>query len=244
MISREELKDYAKLKGYNLGQAEKDYFQEIILFILYSEFGKELVFKGGTALTKCYGFDRFSEDLDFTGAIDKDLDRIISKGLRKFYIDFESKKIDNKLVYRINGPLYANHPNTSCKIIIDIRRESVILEPAIKRIGLHIKEIPMFDVVVMAEPEIFAEKIRAIFKRDKARDMYDLFYLVKRGVKPDLGLINKKLSFYSMEFTITGLREALEKKRPIWDKELRHLVRSFPGFSEAKRDIHKHITGK
>lgn len=48
-----------------MGQAEKDYFQEIILFILYREFGRELVFKGGTALTKCYGFDRFSEDLDF-----------------------------------------------------------------------------------------------------------------------------------------------------------------------------------
>ncbi|MFO7711081.1 MAG: nucleotidyl transferase AbiEii/AbiGii toxin family protein, partial [Candidatus Woesearchaeota archaeon] len=185
MISKQELRKYANLKNYNLGQAEKDYFQEIILFVLYKELGKELVFKGGTALTKCYGFDRFSEDLDFTATVDLDFDRIISNGLKKFYLDFESKQMDNKLVYRINGPLYANHPNTSCKIIIDIsRREQVVLDPLIKRIGMHISEIPMFDVVVMAEQEIFAEKIRAIMTRNKARDMYDMYYLVGKGITP------------------------------------------------------------
>ena len=66
MISKDELKEYAKVKDFNLGQAEKNYFQHLILFGLYKEFGKELVFKGGSALTLCYGYNRFSEDLDFT----------------------------------------------------------------------------------------------------------------------------------------------------------------------------------
>ena len=39
MIGKEELREYARLRGLNLGQAEKDYFQNIILFILYQLYG-------------------------------------------------------------------------------------------------------------------------------------------------------------------------------------------------------------
>ena len=40
VISRTELEEYAKLKQLNLGQAEKDYFQHIVFFILYNHFFK------------------------------------------------------------------------------------------------------------------------------------------------------------------------------------------------------------
>lgn len=55
MIAKEELENYARMKNFNLGQAEKDYFQNILLFILFQYYGKTLVFKGGTAISKCYG---------------------------------------------------------------------------------------------------------------------------------------------------------------------------------------------
>jgi hypothetical protein len=45
---------------------EKDYWVTFCLFQIFkSEIGKEVIFKGGTALSKCYNFiDRFSEDID------------------------------------------------------------------------------------------------------------------------------------------------------------------------------------
>ncbi|MDP3314180.1 nucleotidyl transferase AbiEii/AbiGii toxin family protein [Lutibacter sp.] len=45
---------------------EKDYWVTFVLYHLYkSPLGKEIVFKGGTALSKCYGIiERFSEDID------------------------------------------------------------------------------------------------------------------------------------------------------------------------------------
>lgn len=45
---------------------EKDYWVTFVLHtIFHHEIGKEAVFKGGTALSKCYGLiDRFSEDID------------------------------------------------------------------------------------------------------------------------------------------------------------------------------------
>jgi predicted nucleotidyltransferase component of viral defense system len=47
---------------------EKDYYVTIILKAL-SEKIKDMVFKGGTSLTKCYQLlDRFSEDIDLSYA--------------------------------------------------------------------------------------------------------------------------------------------------------------------------------
>ena len=45
---------------------EKDYWVTLALFTIFkNEIGKETVFKGGTALSKCFGLiQRFSEDID------------------------------------------------------------------------------------------------------------------------------------------------------------------------------------
>lgn len=45
---------------------EKDYWVTYALFIIFSnEIGRDIVFKGGTALSKCYNMiERFSEDID------------------------------------------------------------------------------------------------------------------------------------------------------------------------------------
>ncbi len=238
MISKEKLKEYAKLRNYNLGQAETDYFQEIILFILYQELGKELIFKGGTALTKCYGFDRFSQDLDFTVIIEKDFQKIISKGLKRYYLDFETKiktfKDSINLIYKIKGPLYNGQPNSLCKTSLDFSTpEKVLIPPLIKRIGLYVEEIPSFDIIVMAEQEILAEKIRALITRNKARDLYDVYFLIKKGVKMDFNLINHKLSYYSIKFSSHSFKKALKLKEKIWSNELKYLTKNVPNFKEA-----------
>lgn len=244
MISKDTLKEYAKIKDYNLGQAEKDFFQEIILFILYKEFGKDLVFKGGTALTKCFGFNRFSEDLDFTLNTKKNILEVISLGLKKFYIEFEvlEKEFKNSinLVYKIKGPLYMNTTNSLCKIQLDISmREQLFLEPTIVKLGIHLNEIPMFDVVVMNEKEIFAEKIRALITRNKARDLFDFYYLLKRKNLIDTDLINKKLELYSLKFSKRLLLDAIKNKKEIWDTEMKHLVKSYPDFKVILDEVRK-----
>lgn len=72
MIDRNELGEYARALKYNIYQAEKDYVQHVFLAALYSVSATEFVFKGGTALQKAYGLDRFSEDLDFTASASVD----------------------------------------------------------------------------------------------------------------------------------------------------------------------------
>jgi len=46
--------------------AEKDYFQEILLLVIFREF-PGLVINGGTELYRFHKLDWFSEDLEFNG---------------------------------------------------------------------------------------------------------------------------------------------------------------------------------
>lgn len=52
--------------GINEIYVEKDYWVTFALFNIFkNDIGKETVFKGGTALLKCFGMiQRFSEDID------------------------------------------------------------------------------------------------------------------------------------------------------------------------------------
>jgi hypothetical protein len=205
MISKKELIEYKKYSNFTLGQKEKDYFQNLILFILYKEFGKELVFKGGTALNKCFGSDRFSEDLDFTTK-KKDFETIIKKGLNAFLIDFELSRKNYKnsfnIILRIKGPLFQGIRQSPCKIKLDF----------------SIRE------------EIFAEKIRAIYTRNKARDVYDLNFLINKKVKFNEHLINMKLDYYNIIFDLEDFKEEILKKEKIWKREMNSLVANLEDF--------------
>src|SRR3989344_500238 len=138
MLAYNELENIARLKRLSLTNAEKDYLQDVMLFSLYSNVGKELVFKGGTALYKTYKLNRFSEDLDFTlnhkidiekinGKVISDLMLLNIKGKIK-----ESKEFSGEINVRflLNGPLYRGSKETQCFIPLNIsKREHTVLEP-------------------------------------------------------------------------------------------------------------------
>ncbi len=245
MITKDELKEYAKIRNLNLGQAEKDYFQTIVLFILYQDYGKELVFKGGTALNKCFGLDRFSEDLDFT-CLKEINTKMIEDGLKRFKIEYESGsrryKDWLKVVLQIKGPLFIGIRNSLCRLIIDVSsRETVLLKPEIKTIGRFLEEIPVFDIEVMQEKEMLAEKIRAIVTRNKARDVYDAHFLLKKGTEFDASLANDKLKYYNKKWNAEEFEIKVHAKKSIWESELRPLIGNIPRFNEVSEYVIKNI---
>ncbi|MEK6920754.1 MAG: nucleotidyl transferase AbiEii/AbiGii toxin family protein [Nanoarchaeota archaeon] len=241
MISRKELEEYARIKKLNLGQAEKDYFQQIFLSILYGHFGKELIFKGGTSLSKVYGLDRFSEDLDFTLSREEKIREVIEEGIKRFYLEaeIEEQKFPNSLsfILRIRGPLYNGARQSLCKIEFDFSlREKVVLEPKIITLGRLLRELPPFEVIVMAKEEILAEKVRAIMTRTKARDVYDLWFLLE-DTPVNFSLICEKLAAVQKEYSFTEFKKHLHLKKDIWESELTFLITKVPSFTEVKKVI-------
>lgn len=240
MIDLIELRKISNIKNLNLGQAEKYFYQDVLLFILYKKYARELVFKGGTALSKCYGFDRFSEDLDFTVNDINNLKETLDYGLKDFNIKYEldEKKFKDSLQIKIsiNGPLFNGSKQSLCTVKLDFSfREKVLLGKEIIKIRPNLASLPFFDVIIMNKKEIFAEKIRAIMTRKQARDLYDLYYLDDSVC--EIELINKKLSYYNMSFNKKGFITKLDDYENIWDAEMKYLTKNYPDFPLVKKKI-------
>lgn len=247
MITKSELFDMARLKSINnIGYAEKDYLLELFLFLISRNTKQELIFKGGTALYKFYKFERFSEDLDFSEAKTANIHNLIKKiisDLSKFKIEAKVSEIKEPfnsilLNFRVKGPLYTGNPQTFCAIRTDINKKSAVeLQPTRSRFTSLYTEIPPFYALVMQEKEILAEKIRAIMTRDKARDLFDAFALVEKNIDVDMGLVEKKLDYYNLEFNKKLFSEAVGKKQGMWLRELKPLLNELPSFADVKKKL-------
>lgn len=252
MIEAEELKKISSIKNLSIGNAEKDYLLEVILFLLYKYAGRKIAFKGGTALYKLHSLNRFSEDLDFTLTDFKlDLNKMLSKtinDLKNINIPCRIKEIkeyrnQKNIRLELKGPLYKGNVNELSVITINLSlKEKVTLGFEQEKIFSLYREIISFDVFVMNLKEIFAEKIRAILTRDKARDLYDAWFLLKKGIKFDANLVNKKLKIYNKRYNKNELVKKIEEKKLTWDLDLNNvIIGELPGFQKVKEEFLKEI---
>ena len=248
MLEFNELENIARLKHLSLKNAEKDYLQDLILFGLSSNINRELIFKGGTCLYKIYKLDRFSEDLDFNLARPIDIRNIMEKILRDFSLlnikanlkEFKKYKNEINIKMLFNGPLYKGARESQCFIPLNISlKEKISSEPRKEMIISLYKEIPNFEIFAMDENEILAEKVRAILTREKARDIYDLWFLImKKKAIFDMGLINKKLRLYNLKFDKKEFIDSIDAKKGWWDLDLKNLIiHELPNFDIVRKDI-------
>ncbi|MFH1200453.1 MAG: nucleotidyl transferase AbiEii/AbiGii toxin family protein [Candidatus Micrarchaeota archaeon] len=243
MIDRETLVSFAKLNGMRPWQQERHYVQSVALVAL-SDY--PLVFKGGTYLWFFHGLNRFSEDLDFTasGALPADLPEKISRALELFGVENSLKKItddERSLSFRLSakGPLNSSAIDL-CHVYAEIsRREDVARAALSLSFNFDAYQLPTKIVAGMSLDEVAAEKVRAIYSRDKARDLYDLFFLVgKKNAVFDLQLANDKLGFYGLGFSASEFAEKVAEKKAVWKKELEPLVfGELPEFARVQEQV-------
>ncbi len=245
MLSRKNLEPMKSILGYNLGQVESDYLQHILLLFLSRRAGSWLVFKGGTALQKAYGLNRFSDDLDFTSKKEdlEDIAQGVKTDLVIFGLENELKinrreNVSEVIVYSIKGPLYDGTPRSMAVQRVEVSlREKVILKEGIHEVVPVYPDLQPYLLTVMNPEEILAEKVRAIMTRNKARDVYDAWFLIKKKIPVNPELINKKLEYYSMVFDLDSFKAGLMDKNKIWEKELKPLVSFIPDFEKTAKEI-------
>ena len=237
MITIGDLDEYSSRLGYTRGQTEKDYMQYHALQFIGRTTGDDLVFKGGTCLQKIFGLDRFSEDLDFTlkpGARESPgLDRLTGhfEALGYPAVKRPAAGRGGKGSFRIlvEGPLFDGGPMSRCSMTVNISsRGDIVREPLVKRLVPPYAEISPMAVHHMEAGEILAEKVRALVTREKARDLYDLHFLLGKGVRPDRSLVDAKLSFYDVRLSRAILQRSVASKTRMWARELGPLLRSAP----------------
>ncbi len=244
MIDIKTLRRVARTKGLtNMGYAEKDYFQEVLLLAVSRE-APELVFKGGTALYKLHGLDRFSEDLDFTGEIGENETKRILSYLEDYGygagVDSKGTRHGTLMTFQVKGFLYQGTNQTLARVQMDVMGASdVVLDPEWRVMFPLYPDIPSFRLRTLALPEIFSEKVRSMLVRAKARDAYDVWFLLGKGLEPDLALIEGKLELNELTFGEELLEESLAKCRERWINELHPMVPGAVAFDQVEKDIRK-----
>ena len=201
-MSRAGLAYIIKRTGLTLYQQEKDYLIKLFLYNYFKRFDSA-VFKGGTCLRYLYGTDRFSEDIDFNITVPPSefaihvnniLKDVKLVGIKNGYIKKEQFKDAFTCEIWFYGPLYKGTNQTQNKFRIDAgKRGGIIREPRWELISSEYPETrEHFLIQTMDEQELLAEKLKTLFERGKGRDLYDVWFLTKKGVKINLDLFYKK----------------------------------------------------
>jgi predicted nucleotidyltransferase component of viral defense system len=247
LIDRRELLEKARRKNLSLMMVEKDYVLGWLLFGLAQD--KDLVFKGGTALSKVYfpRIWRLSEDLDFSlvnGELKarlESIESVLAEVKKKSGIEFVLKSshlnpdyLQLKVQYK--GVMDRNW------IKVDVTMDDVVDKPVSKAIPKEYSDYVPFQVRVESLEEILASKLRTAIERKKCRDYFDLWKLIQMEFDKQKirRVFAKKLAVKSLEYKgpsqifPANLRDTL---KPYWERELGRLVNPVPDMEAVFADL-------
>ena len=222
-----------------------------------------LIFKGGTALKRCYFGDyRFSEDLDFTlgrrvdfPEIRGGLDGVFAKVTTASGINFAFESQEraghtNSYTFYLGyqGPL--PKPNS---VKVDITIEEVMVLPLEQRPVLRaydeFEDLPDNRTLnVYSLAEIAVEKAVALSDRarNEPRDLYDLWFLTDNAgieLQDLVPAIQEKLRFRGRQ--IAGIEENILAKetrlKALWTTRLGHQIAQLPEFAEVFRAVRRQL---
>jgi len=164
----------------------------------------KLVIKGGTAINFIYfNMPRLSVDIDFNFVSweqredmlksRENIDKILTKIFTMNGYGMDKIKRYALLQYNLK---YTNTAGNIDRIKVEINfmERIPVFEIAEKKISIF--DIPEFKVRTYRMEELFATKLRALLTRTAPRDMFDIYILLKSGLKLDEKALKKCFIFY------------------------------------------------
>jgi hypothetical protein len=216
--------------GMGWAVLERDYLLSWVLAAIgdYEPLRETLVFKGGTALKKCYFGDyRFSEDLDFSGLpgvpLGQEMEAVIDA-----VCENAAKMIDEYAPVRIQWERYTEkepHPGgqeafavraqlpwqrqPQTRAIVEIAVDEKVLRPPCRRAVIHgYGESIEVELQVYTLEEIIAEKLRAILQHQEKLEERGW----ARSRARDYYDIWRILGAYQDRLDLTGFAQLLREK--------------------------------
>lgn len=265
MISLAETRRIASDRKTDPSVIERDYVLGWFLSGLFRHgpLSESLVLKGGTALRKLYFPDyRFSEDLDFTltQSISEDRFRrhlletcqtltqetgieFVLAALGKTRDEEGSEAYEGKVQYV--GPRQ-HRSGTPPRFKLDMTLYEILVLKPVSLPLIH----PYSDKCEAIIPtycleEILAEKLRALLTRTRARDLYDVWNLLKHHrdkiqIQQVVSTFHRKRQYKSVPFknwvnSLTPSR--LVDFERAWEASLARQLRDLPKFGQVRGDL-------
>ena len=152
--------------------------------------GKELAFRGGTALNKLYSHEahRYSEDLDFVrttaGGISPLTTALRDMGERLGFSVTTKITRQPKVYWKTKA---SNGIPLKIKIEVNTRERESAMSMVKRSLSVDSRWWSgTAQVQTFALPELIASKLRALYQRSKGRDLFDIWLALEQlGVSPD-----------------------------------------------------------
>lgn len=96
-------------------------------------------------------------------------------------------------------------------------------------------------IITMNIVEILAEKCRALMMRSMPRDLYDICFLLEKGIKFEVAMVKNKLKRFREPWDKEDFDEKIEVLRPIWKRDLERLVPRVPDFDAVVKLVSSEI---
>jgi len=243
----------ARKQRLSLGNAEKDYVLSAALSVI-AGLPIVLVFKGGTCIKKAYYPEfRFSSDLDFavtgkgdySGEVRKAFENRTIHGIRFLKVRTIEREKEGNAALAVQYSSQASAAGHVDSIRTEFSAETPVILEARKRDVLDPLEygLPKAALECMGLEEILAEKVHAIYHRRKPRDLYDLSYLLDKGIPVNHGMIAEKLKPLNTSLEAGTFRERTEMLGERWDYDLGKLFIEVPDFRKAQEKAMKNLFG-
>jgi len=239
MITVEAIRALAtKLQTTELN-VRREYCQHLFLSYFYQQPSTDQVyFKGGTALRVIYHSPRFSEDLDFSASLtdihpleDAVVGTLAEIARENIDVDITESKITSGgylgiILFRSDDVPIAVQLEISLREG-DKRGEAVTIVSDF---------IPAYTLLALARDQLIDEKIRALLSRKKARDFYDLYFLLRANLLPP-----------GKRDTLPLVLETVRKSKIDFEQELKEflprsqwaIIRGFP--ETLEREIERFV---
>ncbi|MCS7163621.1 MAG: nucleotidyl transferase AbiEii/AbiGii toxin family protein [Thermodesulfovibrio sp.] len=210
---------------------------EVLDRLKSGKFLDSLIFTGGTMLRLCYGLNRFSIDLDFWFYREVDIERYFSR-LKEFFLrHYSVRDAENKFYTMLFEIKSKDYPRT---LKIEIRKK---IEKVKTEFSIAYSKYSNIQVLVrtLSLEEVMKSKIEAFLSRREIRDVFDIEFLLKKGIeihakKEDLlGLLKGIEAFSKSDYSVKlGSILDLEWRRYYMKENFKILVRKIREILEEK----------
>jgi predicted nucleotidyltransferase component of viral defense system len=201
MITQEQVGALAKQYRINETVIFREYLQLAFLQKLYQKApSRNILFKGGTAIHLIYQAPRFSEDLDFSvtlpaSAFNAYITSVLKRMEEEEGVTWKERKSITGKQFLVTAEGILPY---KAYIALDFSFREKVLSNDRSIIRTAYPVIFTSFVHHLSQEELLAEKIRAVMTRRKGRDLYDLWYLLSRGVDVRQDMLRKKLAYYKV----------------------------------------------
>lgn len=239
MISFEKIREIAQESQTTTLNIGRDYIQALFLYAFYQQKeSSDFFFKGGTALHFVYQSPRYSEDLDFSA--------------KAFNCQAFEKLLAESLLFMeksgLNVNLVESKPTTGgCLAIFSVLLEKLLVKVQVEvslrtpkdiegeAVLIKTKLIPAFDILILRQEALVRGKIEALLARKKPRDFYDLYFILRSGLK--ITLSEKERRLIIKEIDCLNSRAVMAQLKEFFPRSHRLIIRDLP--TALKRELER-----